>query len=223
MRKQVIIVAGGLGERMNSTIPKQFMEISGKPILMHTIQKFYNYLNTINIIVVLPETQIEHWISLCKTHSFNIAHQITKGGLKRFYSVKNGLSLADQEGLIAVHDAVRPLVSEDTIERVFAFAEKHGNAIAVEEIDDSIRQIKNENNFPVDRNSFRRIQTPQCFHFDILRQAYEQDFQDSFTDDATVVESLGIKINLVKGNKENIKITHPVDLKIAEVLINNKY
>jgi len=220
VKKQVIIVAGGLGERMNSPIPKQFIEIFGKPILMHTIQKFYDYLNTINIIVVLPKTQIEHWISLCKTHNFNIAHQIIKGGLKRFYSVKNGLSLAEENGLIAVHDAVRPLVSNDTINRVFTFAEKQGNAIAVEEIDDSIRQIKDENNFPVDRNSFRRIQTPQCFHFDILRKAYGRDFQDSFTDDATVVESLGTKIYLVQGNKENIKITHPVDLKIVEVLIN---
>lgn len=207
---------------MNSNIPKQFIELAGKPVLMKTIQKFYFYSNSINIIVVLPNDQITYWNSLCESHNFKIKHQVAKGGKERFYSVKNGLDLAVNEGLIAVHDAVRPLVSIDTIANVFSVAEKLGNAIAVDCINDSIRKIEKLKSIAVDRNSFRRIQTPQCFRFDIIKKAYEQEFQNHFTDDATVIESLGEIINLVQGNEENIKITNPIDLVFAEALIKYK-
>jgi 2-C-methyl-D-erythritol 4-phosphate cytidylyltransferase len=217
--KQVIIVAGGKGRRMNSNIPKQFIELSGKPVLMHTIQKFYSYQNSIKIIVVLPEDQINYWRSLCKSYDFKIEHLIIKGGSERFYSVKNGLSLAKNEGLIAIHDAVRPLVSLETIASVFSEAERSGNAIAVDTIDDSIRKITNDLSEPFDRNALRRVQTPQCFHSDILKEAYGQEYKKHFTDDATVVESKGVNINMVQGNRENLKITNSIDLKIAELLL----
>ena len=215
----VIIVAGGKGERMQTDIPKQFIELKSRPILMHTIDAFVQYNNQIEVIVVLPETQIENWQALCKKHAFENNHRIVKGGSARFDSVKNGLALAADHGLIAVHDGVRPLVSETTIAACFTEAGVSGAAIPVVEPVESIRQVDGEESVAVDRETIRLVQTPQVFDAMILKKAYEQDFSPLFTDDASVVEASGVKISLVIGNRENIKITTLFDLKLAEMML----
>lgn len=215
----VIIVAGGKGERMQTSVPKQFIELKNKPVLMHTISVFLSYNSKINIIVVLPQTQMENWRELCKKHAFTIQHLVVNGGDTRFESVKNGLRYVGNEGLIAVHDGVRPLVSHHTIKTCFEEAERCGTAIPVVDAVESIRQIDDDGSCSVDRSKFKLVQTPQVFKAEILQKAYEQVFTPLFTDDAAVVENYGIKINLVKGNRENIKITTPFDLKIAEALL----
>jgi len=217
--KTAIIVAGGKGERMNAEIPKQFLEIHGKPILMHTLEVFRRYDASMELILVLPSVQIEFWKELCKKHAFDIPHQIVSGGQTRFQSVKNGLKATRSNLLIAVHDGVRPLVSIDTIERCFDEAEKSGAAIPVIDLVESIRQISENESSSVDRSAYKLVQTPQVFESELLKKAYEQEFTPLFTDDASVVEALGTKIQLVEGNRENIKITTEFDLKIAESLI----
>lgn len=215
----VIIVAGGSGSRFKSEIPKQFIELNGKPILMHSITAFYKYQENIEIIVVLPEHQVDYWHSLCKKHNFKIKHKVENGGKTRFESVKNGLdTVKNSQNLIAIHDGVRPLVSENTIERCFREAEISGNAIPAILSVDSVRQVSIETNFPIDRSKLRLIQTPQVFKIDILKKAYRQKYKNSFTDDASVVEAMCEKINLVEGNRENIKITNKIDLVIAKAL-----
>ena len=217
--KTAIIVAGGKGERMNAEIPKQFLEIHGKPILMHTLEVFRRYDASMELILVLPSVQIEFWKELCKKHAFDIPHQIVSGGQTRFQSVKNGLKATRSNLLIAVHDGVRPLVSIDTIERCFDEAEKSGAVFPVIDLVESIRQISDNKSFSVDRSAYKLVQTPQVFEFELLNRAYEQEFTSLFTDDASVVEALGTKIQLVEGNRENIKITTEFDLRIAETLI----
>ena len=219
LKKQVIIVAGGKGKRMHAEIPKQFLNISGKPILFHTMECFYKYSNEIEIILILPEPFIDFWNSLSKKYELNIDHQIEVGGDTRYQSVKNGLRHVTDPSLVAIHDGVRPLVSKNTLNRVFKKAKETGNAIPIVKINESVRRLDEEENFPVNRREYRLIQTPQCFHSDLIKRAYQQEYSDSFTDDATVVESLGVKINLVEGNSENIKITRPGDMKIAEALL----
>jgi len=219
LKKQVIIVAGGKGKRMHAEIPKQFLNVSGKPILYHTLECFYNFSNEIEFILVLPEPYIDFWKSLSNKYDLNINHKVTVGGDSRYQSVKNGLKLVADSSLVAIHDGVRPLVSKNTLKRVFEEAEKEGNAIPVLPLYESVRMIDGEESNPVDREKYRLVQTPQCFHSELIKRAYHQQYNDSFTDDATVVEALGVKINLVKGNSENIKITRPGDLKIAEALL----
>lgn len=219
MELNVIIVAGGIGKRMQTETPKQFLTISNKPILLHTIEKFYHFSNEINIIVVLPKPYIEFWKSLCNKYDCKVQHKIVEGGTARFFSVRNGLAHVSKNSLVAVHDGVRPLVSIQTLQNVFEKARKDKNAIPVVKINESVRKIDNEKTFPVERQNFRLIQTPQCFHADLLIKAYEQKFSETFTDDATVVEAIGEKINIVEGNYENIKITRPVDLKFAEAYL----
>ncbi len=217
MKKIVIIVAGGRGKRMKSEIPKQFLPLYGFPILMHTIKKFYRYDNSIGIIVVLPKIQIKVWKKFCRDYKFDYKHDIVQGGVTRFHSVKNGLSRVKGENmLIAVHDGVRPLVSLETIRRCFKKAEISGNAIPVIDIPESVRKVEKGGNIPVDRSHYKLIQTPQIFNSDVLLKSYKQEYKSYFTDDASVVESIGVSINLVPGNKENIKITTPSDLVIAE-------
>ncbi|MEI6752526.1 MAG: 2-C-methyl-D-erythritol 4-phosphate cytidylyltransferase [Paludibacter sp.] len=211
-----IIVAGGKGERMNVDIPKQFLEIHGKPILMYTLEVFYRFDATMKLILVLPEVQIDFWKELCVKYNFNIIHQIVSGGQTRFHSVKNGLEAVNVPSLVAVHDGVRPLVSIETIERCFEGAEKFNAAIPVIDLVDSIRKLTETGSQSLDRNVYKLVQTPQIFDAELLKKAYEQDFSPLFTDDASVVEALGIKIQLVEGNRENIKITTEFDLKIAE-------
>jgi 2-C-methyl-D-erythritol 4-phosphate cytidylyltransferase len=226
--KYVIIVAGGTGTRMNSVIPKQFLEINGLPILMHTIRKFAECIEHIKIIVVLPEIHIGLWKALCEEHQFKIPHQVVTGGETRFYSVKNGLatihlgSTLQKDALVAVHDAVRPLVSKSTIINTFEMAEKKGNAIPAIRINESIREVSGQQSKAVDRDNFFVIQTPQCFLYSQLTKAYQQDYVSSFTDDATVVETNGELIHLVEGNPENIKITTPKDLNVATMWLNQQ-
>ncbi|MFA5044954.1 MAG: 2-C-methyl-D-erythritol 4-phosphate cytidylyltransferase [Paludibacter sp.] len=217
--KFAIIVAGGKGERMQTDIPKQFIEIQGKPILMYSIENFIRYDISIQIILVLPTGQIEFWHTLCKKHAFEIPHKIVTGGQSRFDSVKKGLDAVNLPALIAVHDGVRPLVSVETIIRCFKGAEKYGTAIPVIELVDSIRQITETGNQSVDRNTYKLVQTPQIFDGELLKKAYKQEFSTLFTDDASVVEAMGTKIHLMEGNRENIKITTEFDLRIAEIMM----
>jgi len=219
--KIAIIVAGGKGTRMQADIPKQFIEIHGKPVLMHTLEAFHRYDDSIQLILVLPASQLNAWKKLCLKHAFLLPHQIVSGGETRYNSVLNGLSQIKTPALIAVHDGVRPFVSNGTIKRCFDEAEKHGSAIPVIDIVDSIRQIKKTGSQSVDRSNYKLVQTPQVFDSEILKKAYEQDFSTLFTDDASVVEALGLKITLVEGNRENIKITTAFDLILAETVISS--
>ena len=219
--KSAIIVAGGKGMRMQSDIPKQFIELQGKPILMYTLEAFYRYDTSIQLILVLPSIQITLWKELCKKHAFNLPHQIVSGGQTRYHSVQNGLELIQASGLVAVHDGVRPFVSTETIERCFDEAEKHGAAIPVIDLVDSIRQLTETGSQSVDRAIYKFVQTPQVFDSEMLINAYKQEFSTRFTDDASVVEASGKEIKLVEGNRENIKITTGFDLILAEVLLKS--
>ncbi|MEE4198423.1 MAG: 2-C-methyl-D-erythritol 4-phosphate cytidylyltransferase [Bacteroidales bacterium] len=214
----VIIVAGGAGERMGSAVPKQFMELNGTPILMRSIGAFCRYNPALEIIVALPQNQIDFWHQLCLKHTFNLKHQVVAGGETRYHSVKNALKKIGEEGVVAIHDAVRPLVSRDTIQRVFRAAEEKGNAVPFIDLVDSLRYVTPGKNSPVDRTQYKLIQTPQAFDCQRIKKAYEQPFDPLFTDDASVAEKAGYKIHLVEGNRENIKITTPVDLEIARTL-----
>ena len=220
LKKTAIIVAGGKGERMNTEVPKQFLELAGKPVLMHTIKQFYNYSTEIALVLVLPSTQIEFWNKLCQKYNFHISHQIVEGGSTRFFSVRNALSSIQNTDLIAVHDGVRPLVDEKTIERCFNEAERSGTAIPVIDSVDSIRKVTESGSISVDRKEYRLVQTPQVFRADILIKSYEQPYNESFTDDASVAEAAGFTIKLVEGNRENIKLTSIFDLKLAEALFS---
>lgn len=219
MKKNVIIVAGGKGLRMGSDLPKQFIPIGGKPVLMHTINAFYRFDEDIHIILVLPVSHQDYWKSLCKDYDFTIPHVIANGGETRFHSVKNGLALVE-EGVVGVQDGVRPFVSIDMIKRCFDAAKTHPAVIPVIDSTDSLREIVNEEKSRIiDRSKIRLVQTPQVFHADILRKAYDADFRETFTDDASVVEAMGENIHLVKGEVTNIKITTPLDLKIGELIL----
>ncbi|MCJ8165397.1 2-C-methyl-D-erythritol 4-phosphate cytidylyltransferase [Pontibacter sp. E15-1] len=211
-----IIVAGGSGSRMQHELPKQFIEVAGKPILMHTIERFYRYNPEVRLVVVLPQQQLDTWRGLCRKHSFRLFHMAVAGGTTRFASVKNGLDAVQGEALVAVHDGVRPFVETGTIKAAFEAAALHGSAVVAVSPKDSIRELTPDGSRAVPRDNYRMVQTPQCFRASILRQAYAQPEQAHFTDDASVVEQLGEKIVLVEGSYRNIKITTPEDLVLAE-------
>jgi len=213
-----IIVAGGSGLRMQKDVPKQFLELCGSPILMHSIKAFTDAIENIRIVVVLPPSQIEYWQKLCCQYSFTLSHEIAEGGDTRFHSVKNGLSLLPEEGLVAIHDGVRPLVSRQTITGCFSEAANYGNAVPVVPVIDSVREICGSTSQMLDRSVLRLIQTPQVFDITLLKKAYKQEYVPTFTDDASVFEKAGHVIRLVEGNVENIKITTPNDLVVAEAL-----
>jgi 2-C-methyl-D-erythritol 4-phosphate cytidylyltransferase len=215
-----VIVAGGSGKRMGMDTPKQFLELAGRPVLMHTIERFREFSDSIEIITVLPENQLRFWNELRKKYSFDVPHTLVKGGAKRFNSVQHGLEFVNSPGLVAIHDGVRPLVRIETITRCFETAEKYGNAIPVISPADSLRMETKNDNYPVNRMHIKQIQTPQVFDVAKIKKAYLQDFDPSFTDDATVLEKTGEKIHLVDGNRENIKITNPEDLFIAQTLLS---
>jgi len=217
--KIAIIVAGGKGERMQADIPKQFIELQGRPVLMHTLEVFRRYDASVQLILVLPSVQFGFWSELCRKHNFTLTHQVVAGGQTRFQSVKNGLEAVKAPALVAVHDGVRPLVSVQTIARCFDEATKLDAVIPVVDSVDSIRQLTENGSQSVDRTAYKLVQTPQIFNSEILKKAYEQDFSPLFTDDASVAEAIGVKIHLVEGNRENIKITTEFDLRIAEILI----
>jgi 2-C-methyl-D-erythritol 4-phosphate cytidylyltransferase len=217
--ESVIIVAGGTGSRMQQNLPKQFILLGEKPILMHTIMRFHTYNSEIENVVVLPQNQIAFWKDLCETHQFGLKHTVVAGGETRFQSVKNGMAALKNKGVVAVHDGVRPFVSKEIIAEAFAVAIAKGNSVVAVPLKDSIRQVNGNTNKAVDRSHFRLIQTPQCFRVELLQKAYSLPEESTFTDDASVVERLGEEINLTEGSYENIKITTPEDLLWAEVLI----
>ncbi len=213
-----IIVAGGRGMRMGHEVPKQFIPLGTRPVLMHTLKRFYKFNPRLTLILVLPEDQMEYWKSLCQKYGFNLPHQLVKGGETRFHSVQNGLALVEK-GLVAIHDGVRPFVSMETIARCFSTAKTHGAAIPVTHLIESLRLVDGTQSKALPRESYRAVQTPQVFKTEIIKKAYNQDYKPSFTDDASVAEMAGYEIALVEGNRENIKITSPFDLVIANSLL----
>ena len=220
MNRYALIVAGGSGTRMGTDIPKQFLELAGKPVLMHSIERFRAFDETIEIIVVIPENQFAFWKSLREKYSFSVSHTLVKGGSSRFFSVRNGLGVVEDNSVVAIHDGVRPLVSTDTITRCFRAAEEFGNAIPFINPSDSVRMVTEKGSIPVDRKCLRIIQTPQVFKAELIKKAYLREFGTEYTDDAMLLETTGEIIHLVEGNRENIKITNPEDLMIAGALCN---
>ena len=217
----VIIVAGGKGLRMGSDIPKQFLPIGGKPVLMRTLERFRTYSDDLQIILVLPEAQQDYWRQLCEEYHFDVEYQLANGGQTRFHSVQNGLALVpdDAEGVVGVHDGVRPFPSIEVIRNCYETAREKKAVIPVIPVVETVRHLENEGSVTVPRSDYRLVQTPQTFDIQLLKAANHQPYNDGFTDDASVVESYGHAITLVEGNRENIKITTPYDMKIAEVLI----
>lgn len=208
---------------MKSAIPKQFLLLEGKPILMHTIERFRSFDSSVDIILVLPAEHHRLWTDLCGEHLFDVTHRVVAGGEERFHSVKAGLEAVKEmavaeDCLVAIHDGVRPLVSHDTIWRCFADAEEFGNAVPFIEPADSVRILAGDDSSPIARTDVRLIQTPQVFRGSVIIKAYEHGFDPSFTDDATVAEAAGVRIHLTHGNRENIKITTPGDLAVAQTL-----
>ena len=217
----IIIVAGGKGLRMGSDIPKQFLPIGGKPVLMRTLERFREYSADLPIILVLPEAQQAYWQELCEKYDFKVKYQLANGGQTRFHSVQNGLALVpdDAEGVVGVHDGVRPFPSIEVIKNCYETARTAKAVIPVIPVVETVRHLEGDSSVTVPRGDYRLVQTPQTFDIQLLKAANHQPYNDGFTDDASVVESYGHAITLVEGNRENIKITTPYDLKIAEVLI----
>lgn len=219
MNRSLIITAGGIGKRMGTSTPKQFLTINNRPVLFYTIERFLEFDDNLQIVLVLPEDHLNSWTRLCVDHDFKHHVEIIAGGKERFHSVKNGLRLATGD-LIAVHDAVRPFVSINVIAAAFHKAEENGAAVPVVSPSESLRKLKDHTWVAVDRADYALVQTPQVFKKELLVKAYEQGYNPSFTDDASVVESNGSQVYIVEGNDENIKITTPLDFKLAELLAN---
>ena len=217
----IIIVAGGKGLRMGSDIPKQFLPIGGKPVLMRTLERFRDYAEDLQIILVLPKAQQDYWHELCQKYDFKIKYWLADGGETRFHSVQNGLAKIpdDAEGVVGVHDGVRPFPSIDVIRNCYETARTAKAVIPVIPVVETVRHLQGNTSETVPRSDYRLVQTPQTFDIQLLKAANKQPYNDGFTDDASVVEAFGFNITLVEGNRENIKITTPYDLKIAEVLI----
>ena len=216
----MIIVAGGKGLRMGSDIPKQFLPIGGKPVLMRTLERFREYSKELNIILVLPEAQQDYWQELCKKYNFEVEYQLANGGQTRFHSVQNGLALVpdDAEGVVGVHDGVRPFPAVEVIRNCYEAARTAKAVIPVVPVVETVRHLEGEGSVRVPRGDYRLVQTPQTFDIQLLKAANRQPYNDGFTDDASVVESYGHAITLVEGNRENIKITTPYDIVVAEAL-----
>ena len=221
----VIIVAGGKGLRMGSDIPKQFLPIGGKPVLMRTLERFREYSADLQIILVLPEAQQDYWRQLCEKYHFDVKYQLANGGQTRFHSVQNGLALVpdDAEGVVGVHDGVRPFPSIEVIRNCFETARTAKAVIPVIPVVETVRHLEGERSVTVPRDEYKLVQTPQTFDIQLLKAANRQPYNDGFTDDASVVESYGHEITLVEGNRENIKITTPYDITIAEATLNSKF
>ena len=230
----IIIVAGGKGLRMGTDIPKQFLPIGGKPVLMRTLERFREYSANLQIILVLPKAQQDYWKKLCQKHNFTVEYQLTDGGETRFHSVQHGLALIpdDVEGVVGVHDGVRPFPSVEVIRNCYETAREKKAVIPVIPIVETVRHLIGESNVQcstfnvqhsvtVPRNDYRLVQTPQCFDIQLLKAANRQPYNDGFTDDASVVEAFGQSITLVEGNRENIKITTPYDIVVAEAILNS--
>jgi len=222
MKKHAIIVAGGNGTRMGAPMPKQYLEIGGKPILMHTLSRFLEAEPDIELILVIPEKDFQLWKDLCVQFSFNVPHRLVSGGNSRFQSVKNGLNtLTDLDGLVVIHDGVRPFVNVDVIKESFEVADKKGSAVAVVALKDSIRRLTDYGKSVYqERQYFRLVQTPQTFQIQKIKKAFDVTELHTFTDDATVYEHQGWQVSLIAGNLENIKITTPEDMAYAAYLFN---
>lgn len=217
----VIIVAGGKGLRMGGDVPKQFLPIGGRPVLMRTIERFHAYSPSLGIILVLPKAQQNYWQELCEQYSFALTYQIADGGQTRFHSVKSGLALIPdgEQGVAGVHDGVRPFPAVEVIAHCYDEARSQGAAIPVTSVVETLRHLGGKT---VPRSEYRLVQTPQAFDIQLLKAAYRQDYTEAFTDDASVVEAYGHAISLVEGNRENIKITTPFDLAVAEAILKMK-
>ena len=221
MEKSVIIVAGGQGMRFSQDLPKQFFYIRERPLLMHTIDLFHLYDRNSQIIVGIREDFMSHWESVCEQFRFDVPHTLSPGGETRFHTVKNALTRVKPGNLVAIHDSVRPLLYKRTIDDCFGAAEKHGASLPCIEVHDTIRELTGDGNRWVDRNSYRLVQTPQVFQYEIIIKAFNQEFSEEYTDDASVVEQAGFPVTLVEGNPENIKITTPKDLIYAEAIFDS--
>ena len=221
MKRYVVIVAGGKGLRMGKPVPKQFMLLAERPVLFYTLESFYFFDSSVNIILVLPKDQVAYWKGLCDSFYFSIPHEVVIGGETRFHSVKNGLEIVPDGAVVAVHDGVRPLVSREIISLTFDTAEKQNAVYPVIPVTDSLRKyIDSSLTIPVDRSEYCLVQTPQVFLSSVLKKAYEQEYRNNFTDDVSVVESSGeCKAVMVEGSKDNIKITTSLDLIVAEALL----
>ena len=218
-----IIVAGGSGKRMLSDIPKQFILLNNIPVLMHTIKAFYQNKYQPEIILVLAKADEKLWQNLIEQYNFTIPHKIVFGGLERFHSVKNALDqIIDENAVVAIHDAVRPLVSQETISNCYQKASENGNAVAAIPSKDSVRKLTDNKSTALLRSEIYLVQTPQTFLYNQLNKAYQQDYSSEFTDDASVVEKAGFTIQLEKGNEFNFKITFKEDLIIAEAILESK-
>ncbi len=222
--RYAIVVAGGAGTRMGAKIAKQYLPIGGKPVLMHTLARFYALDPAIQLRLVLPEGDFSFWRSLCESHGFTLPHQLVKGGTSRFGSVRNGLdSISEESGLVAIHDGVRPFVDGQVILRSYEVAADVGSAVAVVPLKDSIREMQGPDTSVFrDRGQFRLVQTPQTFQLSKIKAAFAAGEQDFFTDDATVYEHMGWEVCLIPGNPENIKLTSPEDLDYSNYLLTKK-
>ncbi|MEY2704964.1 MAG: hypothetical protein RL407_1026 [Bacteroidota bacterium] len=224
MDKVALVVAGGKGMRMGASISKQYLLLGGKPVLMHTLEVFYRTDPSIQVYLVLPAEDFTFWKGLCREHQFEIPHRLVAGGNSRFQSVKNGLlALSLNQGLVAIHDGVRPFVSPKVIQEGFSLAQTAGSAIPVLPLKDSLRQVPQDGSSRfVDRKDFRLVQTPQTFQLDKIREAFGTEELPIFSDDATVYEHQGWELSLFEGNLENIKLTTPEDLVYADFMISKK-
>ena len=212
MRKVALIVAGGKGKRMNTLVPKQFLLLNNLPVVMHILKKFSHFEKTI---LVLPQSQFNYWEDLCNTHNFTQPHTLVEGGKTRFQSVRNGLKKIDKNTIIAIHDGVRPLISKKLIDRLITEPKNGVGIIPIVPVKDSIRKMEGENSINIDRSNLYKVQTPQCFLSTDIKEAYTQEFSDTFTDDASVFEAKGGRIAALLGEEKNLKITTKEDLTIA--------
>jgi len=220
MKTYAIIVAGGSGKRMGANIPKQFLLLKNKPVLLHTLERIASFSDNLEIVLALPKSHIDYWKSLSRKYDCRVKHTIVEGGETRFHSVQNALKKVKKESIVAIHDGVRPLISAGAWDRCVLSAKKHGAVIPVLEFNDSVRLVEGDDSKAVDRSKYRLVQTPQTFQSEIILKAYQQEYDNRFTDDASVVEKNGRTIYLERGNRENIKITRQLDLTLAEVLID---
>jgi 2-C-methyl-D-erythritol 4-phosphate cytidylyltransferase len=222
MPRYALIVAGGSGTRMGSSVPKQFLPLAGRPVLMHTLQRFHETDPDIQLILVLPDGAAAAWQALCTRHAFDIPHRVVAGGSSRTASVRQGLAAVPPGAIVAVHDGVRPLVSHALIRRCFEAAAGQGTAVPVLPVSESLRRLEGDGSTPVDRGAYRLVQTPQCFRAAVLQDAYARAGDTEATDDATIAEAAGASIHLVEGEPENIKLTTPADLAVAESILRRQ-
>ncbi len=222
MDEYIIVVAGGRGTRMGGDIPKQFLPLAGSTVLMHTLERMATAMPQATLILALPQDQQEEWQRLCHTYNYTRPHRVVDGGESRFHTVSNALAYVPNGAVVAIHDGVRPLVSEEVVCNAFATARRHGSAIPTMPVVESLRMIKGNASQAVDRNLFRSVQTPQVFDSTLLKAAYATPYCSEFTDDASVYERAGHSVTLIEGNKENIKITIPQDIALAEIILSQQ-